>query len=273
MTAAAAALRGLVGLPFLWLVLGYRCPTALPIGGASFSNRQTRTRAPSSPLAKTLPFGSIVGTFSRGGGWYAASPLYHHSQSSRTAWTTRTRSLLQASSNDEESSDDHDDDDEMKRLLRSLAHRQAELQQSTARKVTALRQAACTSSVGLVLPDWVRRIAVDYPLAVCGSASDVLYLAHLETSTVLASTATAMPNTASTMSSSIAQSRVDHVVHQLYGRFDGGGTLAVSLRGTVVVEARRSGGVHVWRVVTQTRSSDDSDTAGSSSTSSVQLVS
>lgn len=141
------------------------------------------------------------------------------------------------------------EDDEMMELLRSFKDRKSVLLKDEKRKAIRLRKAACTSGVSLVLPDWVRRLDVDYPLAVCGSASEDVYVAHLETGQVLGTTATARQGEKNVPNLKITPERVEHVVNQLYGQFDGGGTLAVALKGSLVVESRRSGGVHVWRMI------------------------
>jgi WD40 repeat protein len=170
---------------------------------------------------------------------------------SSTVRLVRSVTALRAEHDD---SNEVSDDDEMMDFLREFQSRQKEVQRSEAQKSYNLRKAACQSGVALVLPDWVRRLDVDYPLVACGSASDDIYLAHLESGKVLATSAStasatdtqevpkSLPNT------SLSQERIDHTIHQLCGQFDGGGTLAVALRGTLLCEARRSGGVHVWRL-------------------------
>jgi len=147
----------------------------------------------------------------------------------------------------EEDFNEVSNDDETTNFLQSFQNRQSQLRQQQATKALNLRQAACTSGVSLVLPDWVRRLDVDYPLAACGSASDDVYVAHLETGQILATTAaTSQPDVLP--SPRITDERVAHLMHQLYGSFDGGGTLAVAVKGSLLCEARRSGGVHVWRL-------------------------
>lgn len=187
-------------------------------------------------------------------------------------------SALKAEIDDDEGSyNEVSDDDEMMDMMRSFKDRQSELLKKEERKSIKLRKAACTSGVSLVLSDWVRRLDVDFPLAVCGSASGSLYLAHLETGQVLGSTAAAAAASMNEAvgppkNAKITEARVEHVVNQLYGRFDGGGTLAVCVKGDLVAESRRTGGVHVWRL-NPMKGGGSTTTSTTSSSASVELVS
>ena len=150
--------------------------------------------------------------------------------------------------NNDDADDFHEvsNDDELSNFLFDFSSRKSQMLQRQARLNLNLRQAVCTSQVSVVLPDWVRRLSVDYPLVACGSSSDTIYLGHIETREILASTTATRSTTL--RHASITDERVEHLVHQLYGNFDGGGTLAVALQGTLLCEASRSGGVHVWRL-------------------------
>jgi WD40 repeat protein len=109
----------------------------------------------------------------------------------------------------------------------------------------------------LVLPDWVRRVAVDYPLIATGSASGEVFLGSAETNQIL--TSTAHGRKVSSLSSLKEQEGpsgpgvVDELLLEqtcrvLYGSYDGGGTIAIAFRNKLVVDAPRSGGVRLHRV-------------------------
>lgn len=207
-------------------------------------------------------------------------------------WTTYGH-FLHNSRNDyfEKDNDDDDDDDshddtntersrkdDWSTLVQDLERRQRKLDLESERRSNSLRTADCTSGVALVLSDWVRRLDVDYPLVVCGTASDHLYLANLESGQIIASTEQFLdPSTKKIMtnntsivttikgnsihnivpSPSITKERLNHVIHQLYGNYDGGGTLAVAVKKSLLCEAKRSGGVHVWRLNTSKSTGDN----------------
>jgi WD domain, G-beta repeat len=151
-------------------------------------------------------------------------------------------------------------------LARSLQLRQSALQ---AAATARLRQPqGIIAKVAVVLPDWIRRIAVDYPLVACGTASSQVYLAHLETGVVLAETmsSSSSSSSAETDSSSsstsctattIDEDRLEHVVQQLYGQYDGGGTLAIGMSADWVAASDRTGGVTLYRIIIGVRHQND----------------
>jgi hypothetical protein len=103
--------------------------------------------------------------------------------------------------------------------------------------------ASCTTKIALVVPDWVRRIACGtYPWAAMGTAADTIFLANLATGQLWGTPKDTQK------SRRISSARLDHVLHQLYGSYDGGGTIAVAMHETIVFEAPRTGGVygHTW---------------------------
>jgi hypothetical protein len=193
------------------------------------------------------------------------------------------RSLSSCSATPQSSSDDgaasgggEKENDEMQSLLASLKSRQEELLRD---QQTADNDDTCTqrvrqpgqvaSRIGAALPDWVRRIAVDYPLVACGSASSTIYLAHLETGEILA-TGSGSDSSSSDTSTRIIidEDRIEHVVQQLYGQYDGGGTLAIGMSKSndddngLICSASRTGGVtlHRWiRTGTTTASPTGND--------------
>ena len=137
-------------------------------------------------------------------------------------------------------------DDDMAALLQSLQNRRLQLEEDQASKRNAMLTAsACTSTIAVVLPTWVRRLDVDFPLVVCGSSASDIYVAHVETGKVLGIGRAAATDVASPK---ISAERLAHVLQRMFGDFDGGGTLAIAVQGNLVCEAGRSGSVNVWRL-------------------------
>jgi WD40 repeat protein len=136
-------------------------------------------------------------------------------------------------------------DDDSTSWLDSLRARQIELDSQDQERSKRWRSSDCTSGVAAVLPDWVRRISVDYPLAACGSASGTIYVTHLERGDVIAMSDYCDKNEGEEEK---GPANLDQMLRLLYGPFDGGDTLAVSFAGTLICEAGRSGGVRMWRL-------------------------
>jgi hypothetical protein len=163
-------------------------------------------------------------------------------------------------------------DPEMKNLLASLKSRQAELNDTAMAKAARLRRPKVSSRVAVVLADWVRRIAVDdYPWIACGSASSRIYLANLETGEILGQATTAVDDDdeLSSKSAMINEGRLEHVMHQLYGQFDGGGTLAIGISGDLICSASRKGGLTLYRWI---RSDTGADSGSFSSKTTPNLI-
>ncbi len=135
------------------------------------------------------------------------------------------------------------------------------------------RDANCVSTVRLSLDDdWVRRIAVDlYPLAVVGSAGGDLYLADLEDGDELDCLEGVHPphrqydddddddedeegtdgrpgRTSLGTSSPPPPDELEDALAALYGKYDGGGVIAIAVKGDLVVSSGRDGGVHVCTI-------------------------
>ena len=72
--------------------------------------------------------------------------------------------------------------------LESLKARQQEITQENYILEQKWRNADCSSQIKLRLPDWTRRLDVEYPLAACGSASGHVYVANVETGEIIATT-------------------------------------------------------------------------------------
>lgn len=110
------------------------------------------------------------------------------------------------------------------------------------------RQANCISTVRLTLPDWIRRLAVDlYPLVVCGSASGNLYLGDLEEGDVLDCLENV--HAAQVVVGMNDDRDIAEALTKLYGKYDGGGVLALAIKDDLIVSAGREGGVHVCTIV------------------------
>jgi hypothetical protein len=116
---------------------------------------------------------------------------------------------------------------------------QRRLDQLNSWRNTNWQSGDCTTSIGVALPDhWVRRVAVsNFPVAVCGSASDDLYVVNLSTGRILARSSEKKDGSDLDWT---ATARV------LYSH-DGGGTVAVACRGRQIFAAPRRGGVALYR--------------------------
>ncbi|KAL7547808.1 hypothetical protein ACHAWF_011080 [Thalassiosira exigua] len=93
--------------------------------------------------------------------------------------------------------------------------------------------------------DWVRRVDVDsYPLAACGGARGGVYVVDLEEKAVVAKAEGAHAIQVE-QGATTARRAMEH----LHGRLDGGGVVAVAIRGDLVASSGREGGVRLWRIV------------------------
>ena len=120
-----------------------------------------------------------------------------------------------------------------------LRSRQAQLESKNTQQEKKWREADCQSGVQLSLPDWVRRLDVQYPLAACGTASGTIYLANLESGEILAEGDRVQGE---------PLENIDHTLFSMFGKHDGSGTLAIAFGGDLICEANRDGGVHFWRL-------------------------
>lgn len=134
--------------------------------------------------------------------------------------------------------------------MEALRSRQAELTTESTSTEQYLqdqkwREADCQSRVQVTLPDWVRRLDVQYPLAACGTAKGTIYLTHLETGEILAKGHRDYPGDGDTK---VVDGLTAGQLKALYGTNDGGGTVAIAFAADLIVEANRDGGVHFWRL-------------------------
>lgn len=123
-------------------------------------------------------------------------------------------------------------------LFASLRARTLELDGAVAQR---WREAEPASSVPLALSDWIRRLALDWPLVACGTASGGLAVGDLATGELLATSPTAHPGR-------VDSAEVAAGMRLLYADHDGGGLTAVAMRGSRLASAGRDGGVKLWRL-------------------------
>ena len=190
--------------------------------------------------------------------------LRHDRSSRRSSWLVRVASSTRREDESEEdrssnsssdcesesfpfptNNDTDTDDDEW---LASLNHRAQQLAQQRHDLVQHWTRGDCHSTLALVVPDWVRRLDVDYPLVVCGSSQETLYLGHLETGQILAQTTSSSQNVVDDNDKDDDQNvALQQTLRYLYGSYDGGGTLSIAFSGSLICEGTRRGGVRVWR--------------------------
>ena len=128
--------------------------------------------------------------------------------------------------------------DDDKELAQALRARQEELENQDNGRYENWKTAACESSIPIALPDWVRRIDIQYPLVAAGSSSGTIFLSHAETGDVLA------------QSEALEVDELDDiesVIRILYGPYDGGGTTAIAMSGDLIISAGRQGSVQIHR--------------------------
>ena len=130
--------------------------------------------------------------------------------------------------------DDEPDEADQSFLFASLRARALALEETVAKR---WKTAECTSSIVASLDDWVRRVAVEWPRAVIGTASGSVYVADLTSGKIL-----------SRKEGLSGGSGSERDMRLLFGDYDGGGMIAVEICGDVVVSAGRDGGAQMWRM-------------------------
>jgi WD40 repeat protein len=104
------------------------------------------------------------------------------------------------------------------------------------------KNAECTSTIRIQLNDWVRRLAIDtYPLGVCGSANGSVYLLDLERGEEL----DCVPGIHDGV---INDEDVEEAMTKMFGKYDGGGVIAIAIKDDVVVSAGREGGLQIFKI-------------------------
>jgi hypothetical protein len=104
------------------------------------------------------------------------------------------------------------------------------------------REGKPAMSIRVALYDWVRRLALDWPLAACGTAGGGLVIMDLVARTPVAVADTAHPGV-------VSSAEVVRNMRQLNGEYDGNGVIAVAMRAGRVASAGREGGIRLWRLV------------------------
>jgi len=166
---------------------------------------------------------------------------------STTAQQHKQSTILFALESDDFSLDDNTSDNNNDDLLTALKKRQLDLSQSQEEIQQRWRTADCQRR-SLELPDWVRRVSVQYPLAACGSSSGDVYVIHCESGDVIGRGQTEedqrkyadVPMSPELMTAT----------KQLFGDFDGGGTLALAFSDNNLIAhagRNRNGGVELWK--------------------------
>ena len=127
------------------------------------------------------------------------------------------------------------------------------------------KSAQCSPTIRLHLDDWIRRVALDtFPLAVCGSSGGNIYLADLDKGEEL-DCITAVHE------AHIEDEQVNEAMSKLFGKYDGGGVIAVAVSGDIVVSSGREGGVHVFHIDGEEQSYYKGSRGGSAKTTVVSL--
>jgi len=128
--------------------------------------------------------------------------------------------------------------------MASLKARQLEINQQEEEQVLRWRKASCSSGNAAVLPDWVRRIDVSYPLMACGSSSGSVFVVDLEDDGEIIASTSAPDDP----DEGDVPTDLERTLRMLFGDYDGGGTLAIAMEDTLVCVSGRDGGVHLWGV-------------------------
>lgn len=146
------------------------------------------------------------------------------------------------------SKNDQDWLDALKRRQESINRVSIDSTTSSAQYLKNWKNANCASTVRLALDDWIRRLAIEnYPLAVCGSASGHLYLADLQQGHEL----DCIRNVHTPQlheDDSRYTTTFQNAINDLYGRYDGGGVIALAIKGDIIASAGREGGVHITTI-------------------------
>eukprot|EP00581_Thalassiosira_minuscula_P012377 CAMPEP_0183723298 /NCGR_PEP_ID=MMETSP0737-20130205/14918_1 /TAXON_ID=385413 /ORGANISM="Thalassiosira miniscula, Strain CCMP1093" /LENGTH=558 /DNA_ID=CAMNT_0025953559 /DNA_START=60 /DNA_END=1736 /DNA_ORIENTATION=- len=115
------------------------------------------------------------------------------------------------------------------------------------------RNAHCpTRFVKISSSDWVRRVAMEWPLAVCGGARGGVYLVNLEEDSILGEAEGAHIVQVAQGSSNpggVNTNTAKKAMEKLYGKLDGGGVVAVAIHGDLIASSGREGSVRLWKYV------------------------
>eukprot|EP00966_Prymnesium_polylepis_P138964 3211024-Prymnesium_polylepis.1 len=140
-----------------------------------------------------------------------------------------------------DSSEDVADPEDQTSFFASLRARQVELQGVQEQLEKQWRSAKCESKARLVLDDWVRRLALSWPLVAVGTARGSVVVADLSSGAVVCEASEAHPSRAA---------GDEEGLRLIHGEYDGGGLIAIAFNGATVVLAGRDGGARLWRLAT-----------------------
>ena len=174
-----------------------------------------------------------------------------------------TPSALFSSSNGGEDDKIESDDNSNDEWQIALQQRQLSFRQQRDETKKRWLFADCQqTAVGL--PDWVRRVDVQWPLAACGSAGGDVYVVNCETGAILGK-GQSEADQRRYADVPISDSKLASALKQLYGDFDGGGTLSIGISwNNIVAHAGRDGGVQFWKIDTEAAASSISESGTSS---------
>ena len=144
------------------------------------------------------------------------------------------------------STNDNDGNTELY-LWNELRMRQRELLvERNEQNRNVIKSGECTSKVGVAISnDWIRRISIHtYPYAILGTSTDQIYLANVETAKLWGTSKKLKRS--NDWSQSILSQRLQYVTQQMFGIYDGGGTLAVAIYHSLLFEASRDGNVNIY---------------------------
>lgn len=113
-----------------------------------------------------------------------------------------------------------------------------------------------TTFVSVSNSDWVRRVHMDtYPIVACGSARGGVYVVNLEEGEVIGKAESVHPVQVEDVFHQGQNSKVNtgaevakQCMEKMFGKLDGGGVIAIAIRGDIVVSSGREGGVRLWRI-------------------------
>ena len=200
-----------------------------------------------------------------------------HGQREKIGYNRKHSLHASSSSSEDNNNNNNNNNNDNDSLWKSLRQRVVELQSTTRQRRTAWQGATCETAVSLVLPGgaWVRRLDMGtYPYVACGSApAGDVFVGNLATGAVVAVgrvggdgsdyTSNIIDTDHEESEFELAQ-RTERLARTLYHGYDGGGTLAIAFAGTLICEARRSGGVYLWRLDEQAAAASTNEKASPS---------
>lgn len=167
--------------------------------------------------------------------WPAALALSMDTLTWSRSWARAQPPVMQQLSGPDEDAPDSADQTALFAALRS---RQTELEREQQQLAQQWRSAKCESKVRLALDDWIRRLALDWPLVAVGTARGSVVISDLLSGQVVGRALAAHPS---------RTDETDPQMRLLHGEYDGGGLLAIAFSGGRVASAGREGGAQLWR--------------------------